>query len=265
MKYKRSDIYWFSGTGNSLLAAKMIKGVFEEEGLEVELHQMMLTDPKKVKGKSLLGLAFPVAEQGTYPFVWDFIKALPRSKGRKVFMVDTMMMFSGGIVGPVKKILDAKGYKTVGAKELKMPNNLYPKKIDPGKNDQTVVKAMKEAEEFAHAVLDGSAKWGRIPVLSDGMGYFSQADWTWNLLGKHYKMEIKKKECIKCGICEKLCPTGNIKVKKYPVMGDKCKYCMRCYSYCPRGVFHKEGKGRYKAVKVGELLGDLSERKQEKE
>jgi hypothetical protein len=50
-------------------------------------------------------MGFPVAAQGTYPFVWDFIKSLPQANSTPIFMVDTLAMYSGGIVGPVKKLL----------------------------------------------------------------------------------------------------------------------------------------------------------------
>ena len=39
--------------------------------------------------------------------------------------------------------------------------------------------------------------------------------------------------CVSCGICEKKCPTKNIKIKEKPHWGTKCTHCLACYHACP--------------------------------
>ena len=93
------DFYYFSGTGNTLLVVKKMQEVFEQHGSTVQLYRIEATNPNTINVQHAIGLGFPVAEQGTYPFVWDFIRSLPPSNGTPIFMVDTLMAFSGGIVG----------------------------------------------------------------------------------------------------------------------------------------------------------------------
>ncbi len=88
------DFYYFSGTGNTLLIVKKMKEVFEKKSIQVNLFHLEKCNPTKNNISNTIGLAFPVAEQGTYPFVWDFIRAMPNTK---VFMVDTMLAFSVGV------------------------------------------------------------------------------------------------------------------------------------------------------------------------
>ncbi len=93
------DIYWFSGSGNTLFIAKIIAEFLKENGFEVNLKQIENTDPANVDISNTIGLAIPVAEQGTYPFIWDFICALPSPvdtgiQDADVFMVDTLMLYS---------------------------------------------------------------------------------------------------------------------------------------------------------------------------
>ena len=133
------DLYWFSGSGNTLFIAKTLAGFLGGKGFEVNLKPIEFTNSEKADLSRTTGLAIPVAEQGTYPFIWDFINNLP-SPGNHciidadVFMVDTMMLYSGGIKGPVKKILKKKGFNLLGVKEIIMPNNLMKLKNQPDKD-----------------------------------------------------------------------------------------------------------------------------------
>lgn len=82
-----------------------------------------------------LGIVVPVAIQSTFPIVWDLIGRLPEGNTRQVFFADTMETFSGGIVGPMKKFLETKGYKCIGACEFRMATSMQTteKKSEIGK------------------------------------------------------------------------------------------------------------------------------------
>ena len=262
MRLDTIDFYYFSGTGNTLLVVKKMQEVFEQHGSSVHLYRMETTDPNTIIVQHAIGLGFPVAEQGTYPFVWDFIRSLPASNGTPIFMVDTLMAFSGGIVGPLKKILTQKGYNPIGAKEIMMPNNLFPKKAHDAKNETKVKRGLDQAAHYTNAIVDGRSSWRRVPILSDFMGIFSQAPWAWNFLRKGYHLEVDRGKCVKCGLCAKLCPVENIELNEYPEYKDACVICMRCVSFCPKQAIyaskvHFSAKSEYtpyRAVKASELL-----------
>lgn len=57
------------------------------------------------------------------------------------------------------------------------------------------------------------------------------------IIGK-FMMRVKKKKCIKCGLCIKSCPMNNISTNK---KGDikihsNCLFCSRCAFYCPKNA-----------------------------
>jgi len=250
------DIYYFSGTGNTLLVVKKMKEVFERNGLRVGLFRMEKTNPANVDLSHTVGLGFPVAAQGTFPFVWDFVRSLPQADGTPVFMVDTLAIYSGGVVGPMRKLLEEKGYTPIGAKEIRMPSNLFPKEVVPEKVEDKVRKGLEKAERYANDLLAGRTRWGRVPILSDMVAIFSQKGKAWKLFRKIYRLQVDTSKCRRCGLCVRLCPVGNITMNEFPEFRGECQFCMRCISFCPTGAIHLPGKEYevYRAVKVGELL-----------
>lgn len=250
------EFYYFSGTGNTYVVAKRMIEVFREKGLNVTVKRIEKEDPSEVNLSGTLGLAFPVACQSTYRFVWDFIEGLPEAQGTPVFMVDTLHSFSEAIVGPLKNFLQSIGYKPIGAKEIKMPSNFIPF-MSEEPNENAVSKGIQEAEKFAEELISQKGEWKSQIFLSNLASAFFKGNITWNLmawLGK--KFRVLEDKCTKCGICVQLCPVENITMEKFPRIQGGCQQCMRCISFCPVEAIVVPGKKyhRYHAVKAGELI-----------
>ncbi len=255
------DFYFFSGTGNTLLIVKKMRDKFEKNGISVNLCKIEGSNPDEINLEHTIGIAFPVAVLSTYPFVWDFIKSLPNTNGTEIFMVNTLAGISGGIVGPLREIVKKKNYTPVGAMEIKMPPNIFFIQDEETSKDK-VEKGLIKAEMYAMDIINGKARWGRVPVLSDAVNLFSMGALRLtgiNLHQKFFLFDLDKDKCNRCGICVGLCPTKNIKINggEYPVHSLKCQYCLRCTSFCPKQAipckFNYKGK-TYRAVKAKEFL-----------
>ncbi|EGW38167.1 EFR1 family ferrodoxin [Desulfosporosinus sp. OT] len=259
-----SDInfFYYSGTGNTLLIVNEMIKIFSEKEIHVHSHKIEHTDPKKIDTGKTLGFAFPVAFQSAFPFIWNFINNLPQAKGTSVFMIDTMMAFSGAIVGPLKKVLISKGYTCIGAREIVMPNNWFPKKIDDEKNRKKINDGLEKARKYAEELIDDKASWNRIPFLSKGLYHICCNDLMMKRinLADGRRITVDKEKCLRCGLCSKLCPVNNIEMKEYPVWHNSCEVCMRCLSFCPVNAVFIPGKEfkKYRAVKAKELLTESS-------
>ena len=261
MNLKTVDFYYFSGTGNTFLVVKKMQETFQKNGIEAKMHRIENSNPEKVNLNNTIGLGFPVAELSTYEFVWEFVKSLPQSEGAEIFMVDTLGGISGGIVGHMKEIVKKKGYVPIGAKEIIMPPNIFYIQ-DEETNKNKIEKGLIKAEEYANEIINGKAKWGRVPLLSDAAYYTSllglkitETDLNQKLL----YLSADNEKCNKCGTCVKLCPIDNIKMEEdeYPENLMHCQYCLRCTSFCPKQAIpckiNHNGK-TYHAVKAKELL-----------
>ncbi len=249
---KNVDIYYFSGTGNTKLVVDKIKEVLKSQGYNVSLYKIEKVNPTEINLENkVLGFAFPVALQGTYPFIWHFFEKLPSGNGNLVFLVDTLAAYSGGILGPVKRILRKKGYNPLIAKEIRMPSNLS------GSLDQKKIeKGLKQAENFALDLIELKGSWYDIPIYSDFLSIFSRKEFFWNFFRRIFHLTIDKQKCKKCNICVNICPVGNIEIKEYPEHKDHCVFCLRCISFCPQdAIYFKEKKNfkKYKSIELTKL------------
>ena len=110
-----------------MLIVNEMEKSFSENGIQVQLEKTDCIQAGEIDVTKPFGIAFPVAFQSTFPFVWSFISNSPYVQSAPVFIVDTLMAFSGAIVGLLKKALTQKGYNCIGACENPMPNNWLTK------------------------------------------------------------------------------------------------------------------------------------------
>ena len=231
--YNDVGLYWFSGTGNTLFIAQKAKEILETKGHCCTLTAITRTCSVQEGTGKTLGIFVPVAVQGTYPIVWNFLKKLPAGQGNEAFLVDTLGKYSGGIKGPVKHILKKKGYKPVGAVELVMPN-LFMKKAEENDRQAKIENAVEQLTAFCQRLDAGTAEWQDIPLYSDVMSSFFRSKRLAKLWTKVFRKTVAG-TCINCGTCVRLCPQGCIDAcsRHVNAKSDKCILCQRCMEYCP--------------------------------
>ncbi|BEP28395.1 EFR1 family ferrodoxin [Helicovermis profundi] len=234
---KKVCMYYFTGSGNTLKVAKQMKSTFIDKGYECKLVNIAEKSNIEKESYDYIGLLFPVAIQSTFPLVWKFIYELPNVSNQKIFMVDTLQSFSGGIVGPLKKILIEKGYITVGAIEIKMSSSMErkSKKVQAGREKN--IEALKTAASFVNDLIEEKTKWSRIPVISDAMRAISKKRYVWTKISKN--ISVVHDECILCGKCIRNCPVQAISdIKgKITINNEVCESCMKCVNNCPKNAF----------------------------
>jgi NAD-dependent dihydropyrimidine dehydrogenase PreA subunit len=251
------DLYWFSGTGNTLLVARAMADEFAAHGWDVHLWPMTEVDPNRIAPQGWVGLAFPVAVQTTYPLVWEFCERLALAEGMPVFMVDTLAGYSGAIVGPLREVVRRRGYTPVGAREIRMPSNLYPIATSEERNRRLRERALAQARRYARDLMAGRARWGHIPLLPDLFRALTGARWMWRWVAwTDTLLAVDAEACTRCGLCAELCPVGNIALEPLPRYLGKCQQCMRCLSYCPTGALKLGSLPRrpYRAVPASDLV-----------
>lgn len=256
---KTMTLVWFSGTGNTWLAAQALADALRAGGVDVKLRRMeAVVPPLTLAPDETLGLAFPVACFSSYPTVWRFLEALPPGEGRGVALIATMGGASGGLSGPLGRFLRARGYRTLGAVCCVMPGNYGNKTIPVAANARRVARMRETAADFGRALLAGQTQWpAGYGLWSSALVALSRTSRPWRFFKRLFPLAVDRTRCTRCGLCAKLCPAGAIHMEDGPVWADTCESCQRCIGYCPAQAIHVPGKPAqpYAAAPVGIFLG----------
>ena len=231
------NIYVFSGTGNTLIAANKIAEIFTKNNNTCSVVKMEMIKPSDINLNGTIGIGFTTAFWNTYPFVRNWIDNLPEGNGTETFIFTTMGDSSCGMIAHIAKILEKKNYKIIGAKGFIMPNNFLLVRGE-NSNRKKIDKCLLSVKKYAEGIINGNGYVRKTNIFSSISflisNFVTTKLWNTKLAKKIMKFKIDKNKCNGCGVCVKLCPLENIELKTVPEFKDKCIFCLRCVSYCPQ-------------------------------
>lgn len=249
-------IFYFSGTGNSLDAAKNI-GDYNNEELVSISKQMKSKDGKfeyTLRKDETIGFVFPVYAWAPPEMVLEFIKKLKFNNynDNYIFSVATCGENIGNTMKVVDNYLKKKGMKLNSGFSLVMPNNyIIMGDIDSQEVQKKRLKAAEETLKNINEIIKErksgvfEVERGFLPVVLTSVI---------NPLFNKHAMDTKKfyvrDNCTSCGLCERVCNAKTIKVNGKPQWGKACTQCLACIHLCPVKAIqygkNTKNKGRYK-------------------
>ena len=246
-----SRIFWFSGTGNSLYAAKRLS-----EALYMPLSRITSEAYSgAVGGKGeKAGFVFP-SYYGNIPrAVSDFVSKLEIKPETYIFAVVTMGAVGQGSIGALNKALKAKGLRLSYGRGIRMPRN-YVIMYDPAKPEDSGTKLDKlnnKIDSIIAEIMAGKVTVKSLPVTASNLYRdIDKLDAMFNVSGV----------CTGCGQCEKICPVGNIRMSNgKPEWLHHCEHCVACISWCPAKAINygdrTQTRRRYRnpQIKANELI-----------
>ncbi|MEW9124458.1 MAG: EFR1 family ferrodoxin [Thermotaleaceae bacterium] len=231
----KTNIYYFSGTGNSL---KVAKDISEKLG-----ETTLISIPKAIKSGpdtsvDNIGIVFPVYCWGMPLMVTEFVKKLRKEHAKYFFAIATCGGSAAGTLLQTQKKLARQNIKLSSGFVVQMPTNYIvwggaiseerQKKMFENWVNRTghIANTIKKQEE--HGIESGSilANFFLSKALySVSMPHFLKMD-------KDFWVDSR---CDHCGICKKVCPADNIEIKEgKPVWNHKCEQCLACIQWCPK-------------------------------
>lgn len=248
--YRKLEVYYFSGTGNSENVAKWMADIAREMDMDVGLiniaaiDRMSIPPPDKA---ALLAFVSPVHGFNYPPVMLSFIRRFPKGTNSILLMNTRGGMRIGewntpGISGVTfylsGLILKLKGYKIKAMFPVDLPSNWMS--VHPGLNARTVKflhdRNQEKVHRFARIVFAGGRDFrGVREIIQDTMmapialGYY--------LVGRFFlaKTYYASSDCDQCGLCIRSCPVQAIKmVDSRPFWTFRCESCMHCMSHCPK-------------------------------
>lgn len=226
-------VYYFTGTGNSLVAARDIANALKAElfPIPVEVKKDKIqTDAQKIV------IVFPVYAWGPPVIVREFVKKIEEVANKKIFVVTTFGGSAGATVDFIDKDLSEKGGTVFSNYGIKMADNCIT--LFNGSTAEKLQTVFDSYVDRIDLIIKGIAD--DQPVREKG-GFISRVVLS-NLVYKFFlaglpnmdKKFYSDDKCTKCGICSKICPVGNIElVDGRPVWNGSCQQCMACIQWCP--------------------------------
>lgn len=257
-------IFYFTGTGNSLYAAKSIS---EEQGdrlisIAKEMEQNMDAYEYKLGEEELLGFVFPVYAWAPPKIVLQFIKKLKITGRPYIFSLSTCGDEEGQTTKVLRKALAAKRLPLDSAFGLRMPNNyILGFDVDSKSVESEKLQAAEKKLIEINQMIGKRQKNieltipGSFPAIKTAL-----ANPMFNRFALNGGRFHADDNCTGCGICEKICPVHTVKVNGKPTWGKNCTQCFGCINRCPvHAIQSGKGtaqKGRY----YHPILNKLEER-----
>jgi MinD superfamily P-loop ATPase containing an inserted ferredoxin domain len=225
----RTEIYYFSGTGNSLAISRRIS---KELMGECEV----ISIAKKQKGVTTtadrVGFVFPVYCYEVPKIVRHFVEQMVLEKSAYVFAVATCNVKAGHSLFTLDRLLKKKGASLSFGMLVEMPGNALINTLEVeqqklGRVNEEILKVVTGIN-MRKVMLEGRNGL-KENVRSRVLGALLH---NIELAPQRYKVSDN---CTACGICEKICPVDNIiRVEGKLVWKDKCENCLACFHWCPK-------------------------------
>lgn len=237
---------YFSGTGNTKFC---VDTFLKEYGYSTNSFSIEDNETLgRIENENEIVIGYPVQYSNIPKIVKDYIIYNRHIwKGKSIFIIATMGLFSGDGAGILARLLKNYGAIIVGGLHLKMPDSICDEKALKRSFEENKKIVMKAEEKICKSVCN--IKNGKPPQEGLGIvyhfaGLFGQRLYFfWKTQKYTDKLKINTIKCIGCGLCEKLCPMSNIVVKNgIAVSSDKCTMCYRCISKCPKKAITLLGK-----------------------
>lgn len=222
-------VFYFTGTGNSLYVAKQL----EEERYSI---------PQEMKKANLeytaerIGIVCPVYGHEAPEMVKEFLKKA-KFHTQYFYMVLTFGRIHGGAAELAEQLLAEAGIKPNYINIIMMVDNFLPS-FDM--EEQIAIDGEKKVDENIQKIkTDIDNKVNFIsPVTQE------DRDWHQTYLAGRAKMPADAfvhmfhitEDCIGCGICTKVCPSGCYQIKdgKAVQNPEGCQVCLSCIHNCPK-------------------------------
>ena len=117
----KTTIYYCTGTGNSLWAARKLAAELKE----AKVASMRRSKPEAADAEAI-GLAFPVHVWGLPSRVIDFVNKLPVGKSKYYFALGVNAGQVAGTLNQLKKLMAARGLTLNAGYDIAMPSNYIP-------------------------------------------------------------------------------------------------------------------------------------------
>lgn len=243
-------IHYFSGTGNTNRAVRIIENELTQQGFEVvSINIEKPPADKQIKHYDFHLIAFPVYALSVPSIMQRYIRHLPKVNDCQAGVlavfgnIDTKgKLFSTGYSGQAlsqaKRMLVRRGFDVNLTEDVGYPHNITMILNTPKNNEIELIckNADEKVKEFSIRIGRQRPQIRRRDILNLWWCWFFGM--SYNLIGRIAlgKMYVADEKCNQCGKCVRDCPRSTIRLiaNSRPRWGFRCEGCQRCINICPQ-------------------------------
>jgi len=230
----KTDLFYYTGTGNSLWAARTLA---ERVG-EAELFPIsrVRADAGRTDADAV-GLVFPVHIWGVPRRVIAFLDDIKRDPSRYHFAIAVNAGQVAATLLQLRGLLQERGLALACGFGLVMPSNYIPWG-GPGPREGQMKRIAAAREKIA--AIASNVTTGAQGPIERGPFWQNLLFTGFNRLAFSRVPSMDKSfwtdpRCNGCGVCRQVCPCGNIEMKEdKPLWLHRCEQCLACIQWCPQ-------------------------------
>lgn len=242
-------IFYFTGTGNSLDAAKQMAEQLQDNHI-VDIAEAVKSGRYnyEVGEKEQVGFIFPVYYYTIPTIVRKFIQNLKinSSETRYIYGIITCGGGIGDAGNALARELKQRGITLNNSFSLLMPDCavVYYDVTSEEKAQKLLKESKSELKKIAQSITDKSQK------VSYRKHSFGIQEFMYHRMNGTKKFWVDE-NCISCGKCARNCPDEVIQMKDNKPVWEKesCTKCLACINRCPvKAIQYGKGtvkRGRY--------------------
>jgi ferredoxin len=239
-------IYYFSGTGNTKWAADKFKDKFKDNNIDIDVVSIENIYEKNINEYDFFIFGTPVHAEVAPKIFKDFISNLP-SSDRKIncLLYCTLGAKKAGALDVMRSTLESKGYRVLVQDYIQMPNNYFfgfGKEPSESRIKELTERAEKQIQNLVEGFIEGKRSIKSVFPMHIGISKIIGRQFL-KLLPKMSNNLTSTSDCIKCGLCLRNCPKGNITFEEgHAIFHSNCMMCVRCIHICPKNGIRYKGK-----------------------
>ena len=244
---KRTIIFYFTGTGNSLYVAKELAENFEQVDL-IAIPKAMAEEQYNYEDYVSVGFVIPLYFMGMPKLVNEFLNKINIPKAVYIFCIVTRAYTKGIVFYEIDKILLNQGKRLDYGKYISFPDSYirWAGASDESAQEKLFIESKKQLDNMKKEIADNKRHIDKEGVILKASSYTVNRLWKSTLKTKNRTFKTSD-DCIQCGICVKVCPSQNVELDgKLVKWGEKCQDCMACVQSCPKKAiyFSRKTKSR---------------------
>lgn len=242
--FMSTEIYYFSGSGNSFVVARDVATKLNA----VLTPIMSVINQESINSEAdIIGIVFPIYDFKPPQFMEEFISKIKSIQSKYIFAICTYGVTPAKSLKHLGKTINSYGGHLSAGFAVEMPQNgLGSGKVT--KDQQEImfnkwknrideicdyIKNMK-TEEIETSILFFNILKPRIikslPVI---FAFLYQVIFK----GIDSLAFTTNGKCTGCGTCQKICSQNNIEIAdNKPSWSDQCINCFACLNWCPNGA-----------------------------